>query len=91
MTRPLIVSVAHGLDFLTFTLALSAFGIAGEANGLMGTVYVSAGLLGILALKASGTLGLACITQMRPWALVPAAGAGIFGAAVNLAALGVLA
>jgi len=90
MTRPLLVSVAHGLDFLTFVLALSAFGIAGESNGLMGTVYAAGGLLAVLALKASGTTALACLSQMRAWMLIPAAGAGILGAAANLSALAIL-
>lgn len=88
MTRPLLVSVSHGLDLLTFIAALSAFGISGESNGLMQTVYVSSGLLTLVALKAAGTLGLACLAQMRRYALVPAAGAGIIGATVNLLALG---
>ena len=35
MTRPLIVAVAHGLDLVTFLLALAAFGIGGESNGFM--------------------------------------------------------
>lgn len=87
MTRPLLVSVSHGLDLLTFIAAVSMFGIAGESNGLMRTVYLSGGLFTLVALKASGTAALAFITQMRPRYLVPAAGAGIVGATVNLASL----
>ena len=40
MTRPLIVAVAHGLDLVTFLLAFRAFGVEGEANGLMRTLYL---------------------------------------------------
>jgi hypothetical protein len=87
MTRPLIVAVAHGLDLLTFLLALGTFGIGGEANGFMHTIYVQAGQGGIVALKTSGAASLALISQMRGWALVPAAAAGILGAAVNILAL----
>jgi len=87
VTRPLIVSVAHGLDFLTFALALSLIGIGGESNGLMASTYGAGGLVAVLALKTSGTAALALISQMRAWALLPAAGAGILGAAANLSAL----
>jgi hypothetical protein len=87
MTRPLIVGVAHGLDLLTFLLALAAFGIGGESNGYMQTVYLHGGQAGIVALKSSGATALALISQLRGWALVPAAAAGIAGAAINLLAL----
>jgi hypothetical protein len=91
VTRPLIVSVAHGLDFVTFLLALLAFGgIGGESSGFMASVYMAGGLLAVLALKASGTMALACLSQMRTWMLVPAAGAGILGAVANLSALAIL-
>ena len=90
MTRPLLVSVAHGLDFLTFVLALSVFGISGESNGAMTAVYAAGGLVAVLALKTSGTVALACLVQMRSWALVPATGAGILGALANLSALAIL-
>jgi hypothetical protein len=87
MTRPLIVAVAHGLDLVTFLLALAAFGIGGEWNGLMQSAYVHGGVAGIIALKSSGAAALALITELRGWALVPAALAGIAGAAANVAAL----
>jgi hypothetical protein len=90
MTRPLLVANAHAADLLTFLMAVSLFGIAGESNGVMRTVYASGGLLGVIALKASGTAALAFISQLRGWALVPAAGAGLLGASVNLLAIGVL-
>jgi hypothetical protein len=87
MTRPLLVGVAHGLDLLTFLLAVAAFGVGGESNGLMQTVYLHGGPTGIVALKSSGTAALALISQLRGWALVPAVIAGIVGAATNLLAL----
>ena len=87
MTRPLIVAVAHGLDLVTFLLALAAFGIGGESNGVMQTVYFHSGQAGIIALKSSGAAALALITDLHGWALVPAALAGIAGAAVNTLAL----
>ena len=88
MTRPLIVGVAHGLDLVTFLMAVAAFGIAGEANSVMQTVYAHGGQGGIVALKGSGALALALITELRGWAFLPAAIAGIAGAAINLLALG---
>ncbi len=87
MTRPLIVGVAHGLDLVTFLMALAAFGIGGESNGFMQTVYLHGGQGGIVALKSSGAAALALITQLRGWAVLPAAMAGIAGAAINLLAL----
>jgi hypothetical protein len=87
MTRPLLVGVAHGLDLLTFLLAVGTFGIGGEANGQMQALYMHAGPAGIIALKASGATSLALISQLRGWALLPAAAAGIAGAVVNLVAL----
>jgi hypothetical protein len=68
-------------------LALAAFGIGGESNSLMQTIYLHGGTTGIVALKGSGTAALAFISQLRGWALVPAAIAGIVGAATNLLAL----
>jgi hypothetical protein len=88
MTRPLIVAVAHGLDLLTFALALTAFGVGGEWNGLMRSAYLHAGPAGIVALKSAGATALAFMSQLRGWALVPAAFAGIVGAVTNLLALG---
>lgn len=87
MTKPLIVGVAHGLDLLTFLLALAVFGIGGESNGFMQTVYLHGGQGGVVALKTSGAAALALLSQLRGWAAVPAALAGIAGAAANLLAL----
>lgn len=86
MTRPLLVLVAQGLDLLTFLMVVAAVGVAGEANGVMVAAWL-AGPAVFLALKASGSIGLACIAQLRPRYLVYAAGAGILGASVNLIAL----
>ena len=83
------MAVAHGLDLLTFLIALRAFGVHGEANGLMRTLCLELGPAGVVALKSAGASALACMSQLRRWALVPAACAGILGAAANLLALGV--
>jgi len=87
MTRPLIVAVAHGLDLVTFLLAVAAFGIGGESNGIMQSVYVHGGAAALIALKGSGAAALALIAELRGWALLPAALAGIAGAGINVAAL----
>lgn len=81
------MAVAHGLDLVTFLLALRVFGVHGEANGLMRTLYLELGPAGVVALKSAGAIALAFISQLRGWALVPAAFAGIVGAATNLLAL----
>lgn len=88
MTRPLLVLVAHGMDLLTFLAVVSVFGISGEGNRIMVAAW-AAGPIAFLGLKAAGASALACIAQMRPQYLLPAAGIGIFGASVNLIALGV--
>ena len=90
MTGPLIVVVAHGLDLVTFLLALAAFGIGGESNGFMQSIYVHGGPAGIIALKGSGAAALALITALRGWALLPAALAGIAGATANITALALM-
>lgn len=87
MTPALLVAVSHGLDLLTFMLAVERWGIAGEANSLMQMAYLSGGLALVVTLKASGALALSCIAHLRRWALLPAAGAGIAGATINLIAI----
>jgi hypothetical protein len=93
MTRPLIVLVAHGLDVLTFGIAVSVFGLWGaslygyESNGIAGWL-VSLGGFGLLLLvKSAGATLAAGIVQHRPKYLLLAAGAGIIGATVNLFAV----
>jgi hypothetical protein len=88
VTRPLLVGVAHGLDYLTFLMAVSLLGIGGESNGLMQMAYLQVGLGGVAALKASGATALALMSTMRSWVFVPAASAGLFGASINLIAIG---
>jgi hypothetical protein len=53
----------------------------------MQTIYLHGGQAGIVALKSSGATALALIAQLRGWAFVPAAVAGLVGAATNLLAL----
>jgi hypothetical protein len=103
MTRSLLVANAHAADLLTFLMAFSLAGIAGESNGVMQTVYASGGLVGVVISKTAGTvLAAAIVTRLSPgraysrwkrfhqWALLPAAGAGLLGASVNLVAIGVI-
>lgn len=87
MTRFLLVAVAHGLDLVTFLVVVAALPIHGEANPLARAAYMGGGVGVVIALKTAGTLALACITYMRAWALIPAAGAGLIGASVNLLAI----
>jgi hypothetical protein len=88
-----MVFVAHGLDLVTFLIALSALTIHAEANHLMRSLYLSAGPIGVVALKTAGTVALACMVaqqrwpQLARWSFVPAVGAGILGGEVNLLAL----
>ena len=87
MTGFLLVAVAHGLDLLTFMVAVTVHGIGGEANPLARMAFISLGLLGLVVLKAAGTVALACIAHMRPWALIPATVSGMLGAVVNSLAI----
>jgi biotin transporter BioY len=91
MIRPLLVGVAHGLDLVTFMLALTIFGltIEDEWNHLARMAYATGGLAAVALLKASGTVALAFIVHMRRWALLPATVPGIVGASVNLLAIAV--
>jgi hypothetical protein len=92
MIRPLLVGVAHGLDLLTFMLAVAVLGlsIGDEANPFMRMAYATTGMAGVVALKTSGAVALALIAHMRRWALIPAAGAGIVGASVNVLAISIV-
>lgn len=89
MTVALLVMVAHGLDLVTFMAGISSFGVAieAESNPLMRQVFAAGGLPLVAGLKTAGAVALACIAHMRRWALVPATGAGIAGAGINLMAI----
>jgi hypothetical protein len=91
VTRPLLVGVAHGLDLVTFLLAIVWFGlpIEAESNPLMRDAYAAGGMVAVAALKASGAAALSFIAAMRHWALLPAAVPGIFGAGVNTLAIAI--
>lgn len=54
----------------------------------MRSAYLHAGPAGIVTLKSAGATALAFLSQLRGWALLPAAFAGIVGAATNLLAAG---
>ena len=93
MTRPLLVAVAHGLDVLTFLLVVQIYGLGGEWNR-----FAALGLGVLLLLKVFGTAALAFmvhrpvwpLTALHRYGLVPAVGAGIIGAEVNLIAYAIV-
>lgn len=87
MTGPLMVLVSHGLDFLTFLMAVSLFGLPGEVNGLAKWLVALGGFGLLLLVKSAGATLLAGIVQRRPGYLLPAAGAGLLGASLNLLAM----
>lgn len=87
MTGPLIVLVSHALDFATFGMAVSLFGVSGESNGLAKWLIALGGFGLLLLVKSAGATLLAGIVQRRPGYLLPAAGAGLLGASVNLLAM----
>jgi biotin transporter BioY len=91
VTRPLLVGVAHGLDLVTFLLAMTIFGltIEDEFNHLARMAYATGGLAGVALLKSAGATALALIAHMRYWALIPATVSGIVGAAVNLTSIAI--
>lgn len=71
----LAVIAAMLADVLTFVCAVSIYSIGGEANPLARLVYVHAGIVGLVALKAAGTLVvllmLSLISEpLRSWAAV---------------------
>jgi len=93
MTRPLMVLVSHGLDLLTFLMVVQIYGLDGEWNR-----FAALGLGTLLLLKTSGSLALALLVHRPMWpltalhryGLVPAVGAGIIGAEVNLIAYAIV-
>lgn len=90
MIAPLLVLVAHGLDALTFLLAVERWGMWGESNPAAQAIYSAAGLWGLVLLKAGGAAVLAWIVARPRWRtgkLLFAAAAGVLGAAANITAL----
>lgn len=91
MIAPLLILVAHGLDALTFLLAVELWGMWGESNPIAQAIYTAAGLWGLVLLKTGGAaVAAAIVARARHWRtgkLLFAAAAGILGATANLTAL----
>ena len=91
--RPLLIAVSHGLDLLTFMVVVQIYGLDGEWNR-----FAALGLGVLLLLKVAGAYALALLVHRPVWpttafhrfGLVPAVGAGIIGAEVNLIAYAVV-
>jgi hypothetical protein len=87
-----MVAVAQLLDLATFVPAVARVGIGAESNPLARTLYLSAGPLGPMALKAAAIaillLALMRVVRRFPTYALPSAallvGVGLFGAGSNL-------
>lgn len=85
MIGPLLVAVAHGLDLVTFGLAVERYGLSGEWGPL--AAIFGLGLPAVVAAKLVGGAAAAWIVhRVGRWTAL-AAGAGIVGAASNTWAL----
>lgn len=92
------VVLAQLADAFTFTLGVSRFGIGLESNGLVSLLYRSAGLDGVLLLKAAvlltaiGLLVLAAtrFPRLLVWGGAAATSLGMLGFATNTASLLIL-
>lgn len=91
MVAPLLILVAHGLDGLTFLLAVQRWGISGESNPVAHLVVGAAGVGGLLLLKAAGaSVAAGIVARARRWRtvmLLVAVLAAIVGAVANLGAV----
>lgn len=88
----LAVVAAMLADLLTFVCAATVLNIGGEANPLARYVYVHGGLLGVVGLKAAGTLAvlvvLAALSEpWRTWAAVIIVTATLLAAGTNALAV----
>lgn len=87
--RPGIVFSAQALDGITFAMAVSALGIAGEANPIMAQLFGLFGLSGVLIIKFAGAGLVAWIAhRVRGGWWMVAAWIGVIGAASNVLAWG---
>ena len=86
------VAAVELLDLATFIPAVSRMGVGAEGNPLARTLYLSAGPLGPMALKAAGIavilLALTRVVRRFPTLVFPSAalalGIGLFGVASNV-------
>ncbi len=92
------VVLAQLADAFTFTLGVSRFGIGIESNGLAALLYRSAGLDGVLLVKAAvlltaiGLLVLAAtrFPRLLVWGGAAATSLGMLGFATNTASILIL-
>lgn len=82
------IIVAQLADLLTFLMAASVYGISGEANVLMGWLYVNLGWWAVVLLKVIAAVGYASWVGSRHGAvralgIIAGIGLGLLGAAVN--------
>lgn len=84
MTGSLLVVNSHGLDLLTTIMVLQHVSISGESNPIVQAVYLSAGLLGVMGLKALGVALMVVICRGSHLRTTVATVAGLGLAALNL-------
>jgi hypothetical protein len=88
MTGPISATIAtHLADLATFMLAIGLYGVAGESNPVVRELFGLGGLPLVAAVKVAGALVAALIVSRRRQWLWLAAGSGLLGAVVTLAAL----
>jgi hypothetical protein len=86
------VAAVEVLDLATFIPAVGRVGVGAEGNPLARTLYLSAGPLGPMALKAAGIaiilVALSRVVRRFPTLVLPSAalalGIGLFGVASNV-------
>jgi hypothetical protein len=87
--------LAQLADAMTFTIGVSRYGIGLESNGIASALYDTAGLAGVLAVKAGvmlATISLLVATadiypRLLVWGGAAATSVGLLGFAANAATL----
>ena len=96
MIAALLILDAQFLDLGTMLAALQHYGIGGESNPMVLSLYTAGGLPLIVGIKVMAAVGGAwLVLRVRPYRrtftafTAIAAGIGLFGAATNVLALAV--
>ncbi len=88
LTAAITATIAtHLADLATFGLAISVYGISGEANPVARELFALGGLPLVAAVKVGGALLAAIIVARRPRWLWLGAGSGLVGAFATLVVL----
>jgi hypothetical protein len=88
MTSAISATIAaHLADLAAFGLAISLYGIGGEANPLARGLFELGGVGLLVATKVAGALAAALIVARRPGWLWLASGSGLVGALTAIVAL----